>query len=157
MCEPRQISNQSDYKYVFGINLTRPNDPEFKLAQLIVFKNNTLLFDLRQTKRGRKSKNGICLQIREFFWMKKILLGNYKLSKLEHDQRIITIERNEENCIISVTKSNGISNTITLGKNELISMINYLVEFESNILEMSSKCGYEIDFKTFAYINEINE
>ena len=158
MCDSKIIkSNPLDYQYVFGINLTKPSDPIFKLAQLLVFRNYSLLFDLRQTNKGKKSRNGICLHMPEFFWMKRILLGETKFSILEHDQRIIIIEKIENKCMISVTKPNSITNSILLEEIELQNLIKHLNNFESNILNLSSRCGYEIDFKPFAYINEKNE
>ena len=157
MCENKKFNSQTQYKNIFGVNLSNNEDPDFKMAQILQAES-ALLFDLRQTLKGRKTKTGICLQLPEFKWFVNCLLvNNNKVNILEHDSRVIKLEKSADQIIISVKKADNTTRNVTLNQTETHKLINHLKEFEKKMIDKALDCGLETDFNEFDYVKIIYE
>ena len=108
-------------------NLGYHSDENFKLVQFVKFSDGPVLFDLRETNKGRKTKVGISLIWPEFKWLRQVLKSNdLSTHTLEHNQRIIKVDKVLPEYLITVTKSNGGINSIILTPNELIKLKEYI-------------------------------
>ena len=89
---------------IYTINLSDCSDPDFKLGQVLEINNSGLIFDLRQTSRGCKTKLGIYITVPEFDWFKRCLTTNEdKLFTLEHDSKVITMNKSENQITMTLT------------------------------------------------------
>ena len=124
-------------------NLSEHSDDKFKLANFFKTDQNTVLFDLHETLKGRKTENGFVLTTPEFFWMKKVIESNdSSIHTLEHNSRIIIIDKSQPNFDISVQKADNIQKNIILNSNE----ISNLLLFMNQIIEKLKNC-YDIKFE----------
>ena len=157
MCENKKPNSQTQYKNIFGVNLSTNEDPDFKMAQILQA-DTALLFDLRQTLKGRKTKTGICLQLPEFKWFVNCLLvNNNKINIMEHDSRVIKLEKSADQIIISVRKADNTTRCVTLNQTETHKLINHLEEFKRKMIDKALDCGHDTDFNEFDYVKIINE
>ena len=124
-------------------NLSEHSDDKFKLANFFKTDRNTVLFDLHETLKGRKTENGFVLTAPEFFWMKKVIDSNdSSIHTLEHNSRVIIINKNQPNFDISVQKADNIRKNIILNSNE----ISNLLLFMNQIIEKLKNC-YDMIFE----------
>ena len=67
-----------NWKSIFTLNLSHNKDKDFKLAQILESGDYGLIFDIRQTFKGRRTKAGIAFLVAEFEWFQECTHFNRK-------------------------------------------------------------------------------
>ena len=131
---------------LFCKNLGAHYDEVFKLAQLIKT-NTSILFDLRETFKGMKSDNGFSLGLAEYNWLKKVLKADDTMTHtLEHNKRIINIDKTTKDVLITVHKSNGQIKKLLVKEDEVKKLITFLEETEEPLNKLITCSGQSMDF-----------
>ena len=124
-------------------NLSDHADEKFKLVNFYKTDKNAVLFSLYETLRGRKTDTGFVLVPPEFIWLKNVIKSNdSSVHTLEHNNRIITIDKTNSNFQITVQKSNGVRTNLQINPNEITILLAFIQEHEEklkNCLNVSSE------------------
>ena len=131
MCENSNFS----WNPMYSLNLSSNSDKDFKLAQILQLGLVDLIFDLRQTLKGRKTKAGITILVPEFNWFKNALLAkDDKTHVLEHGNRIISINKSIPDTLISMTKADGTVRKIILEVEEKEKLLQHIENIEDKLI-----------------------
>ena len=145
------------WKSIFAINLTNNNDVNFKVAQ-VIDNIEIVVFDIRETFKGRRSKTGVSLLVPEFLWLKEVLLSNVNhVYTLEHGNRVLKIEKRLDEICISVKRSDGKDMNISLMGKEIEKLVSNLNEFEVKIISIAKERKIPITFSEVNYVNKFVE
>ena len=138
---------KNNWVSLFSKNLSNHSDENFKLAQFSQIDANRILFDLRETYRGRKTDNGFSLYLPEFFWFKNVLQSKTQgIHKLEHNNRKIEIDKTIPDVLISVTTTNGNYRKMILESSEIEILLNFINNIEDRLKCKAESIGAEINF-----------
>lgn len=139
---------------LFAKNLTSHEDENFKIAQIIEFSDGTLMFDIRNTSKGKFQHPGITLYISEFEWLKRILSTEQINIQLEHNARLIKISKSTDDLSITLRKSNGKMKTLSFKKEEMKNLIEFIPIFEERLKELAIEKKIAFDFSEISYYRE---
>ena len=150
-----QINNQLVKAItLFAKNLTSHSDENFKIAQLIEFIDGTIMFDLRNTFKGKLQNTGITLYISEFEWLKRKLVNDSINVQLEHNSRLIRVNKTSDELSITLRKSNGKLKTLSFKNEEMKNLIEFILIFEEKLKSLAIEKKFSFDFSEISYYKE---
>jgi len=143
------------WKSLYALNLSNNKDKDFKIAQILECNENALIFDLRQTFKGRRTKAGISLQVSEFEWFKNaIISGNKKVYTLEHGNKVIKVDNTLDEVLITVIKSDNTERKILIEIDELNKLIANINEIENKLISRALEMEIPTKFSDFNYVQQ---
>ena len=129
------MSKTNAWSSLMSRNLSSNSNEFFKLIQFLKTSDNTILFDLREFHKGKPTEVGFSLVLSEYKWFKRTLISNDKSTHiLEHNNRVLTIDKELEDYLITVTKSNGKVKRVVVTLLEIVNLITAFEEMENVLL-----------------------
>jgi len=146
------------WKSIFSLNLSNNRDKEFKLAQIMESGDYGLIFDLRQTFKGRRTKAGIAFLVAEFEWFKNALLSaDKKIFTLEHGNRTIKVDKRMDEVLITLIRADNTERKILLEPEEIIKLLTTIKDIEYKLISRALELEIPTRFSEDNYVNHYIE
>ena len=139
---------------LYAKNLTSHEDENFKVVQIIELEDGTVMFDIRETIKGKFLPNGVTLYIPEFIWFKKAISNPEINIQLEHNTRLIKVNKAIDSISITLRKTNGKMKTLNFSSTESKNIIDSMQIIEENLIALTEGTNIALDFAEVSYCKE---
>jgi hypothetical protein len=147
-----------NWKSIFTLNLSHNKDKDFKLAQILESGDYGLIFDIRQTFKGRRTKAGIAFLVAEFEWFKNVLISTEKkIFTLEHGNRTIKVDKRMDEVLITLIRADNTERKLMLEPEEIIKLLKTINDIEYKLISRALELEIPTKFSEFNYVNQYIE
>ena len=141
-------TKNANWQTMIAKNLSNHSDENFKLVQFLKTQNGNTLFDIRETFKGRATESGVLMLLPEYNWFKNVILSNdSSIHKLEHNNRIIKVDKTLPDFLITSQKINLKPKNVLIRASEISNLITFFQQSEEKI---KNECG-NMDFLEKSY------